>query len=336
MSEEQRLILNMLNEGKISVEEAQQLLENLSNSSSGGEAGSKKHQQQPPRSIMDNIVETLRSGFNNLNIGFGEASRIILKETHSAKFSGHSVQLDLDVRNGSLRIQPSEDDYFHLEISKRVRAGTRQQAEDMIAGLQFVEFDSSSVRAGDWEARALKNRVNVSIRLRLPVDHIYSGSVVSKNGGIEISGVDVGKVEVKTVNGAVRVAKVTGTEVVAATVNGSISLEGSLDRIESKTTNGSTTVYSMAEHSKINVKTVNGRIQVQLPSRDSVGFNVDAKATSGGIRIEHGYLAERMNVNRMGAGCQVKGATANWDYATNKISLLLRSVNGSIGITALE
>ena len=234
------------------------------------------------------------------------------------KHCSRQVELDLDVRNGTLRVDPSEDGSFHLEVIKRVNAGTREQAEEIVSGYKFAEYDGQRLKAGDSECRNLGNRVNISLRLRLPAGHVYAGRVVSKNGAIDISAIDVNGINLSTVNGAVRASKVTGADVSASTVNGSISL------------------FNMTEDSRISLKTVNGRIKVQLPAREDIGFAVDARATSGNVRLEHSVLTDKFSVQRLGAGRKINGTTDNWDYAQHKISLYLRSVNGSIGIQELE
>jgi DUF4097 and DUF4098 domain-containing protein YvlB len=334
MSEEQKLILDMLSEGKITVEEAQALLESIRREAPKSET--RRDPVRESKSIIENIVESLRSGLSSLNLSFGDDRRIVLEEHHSGSFSSDMVELDLDVRNGSLRIEPSDDKNFHLEVIKKIVAGTREQAEELISGYKFAEYDGLRLKAGDTECRSLGNRVNVSLRLQLPAGHIYTGRVASKNGQIDINSIDAKGISVATVNGTVRMTKVTGSEVNVSTVNGSISLEGRLQHVEGRTTNGSISLVSMGEDSMINLKTVNGRIKVQLPHRDDIGFTVDARATSGNVRVEHGFLSDKFLTQRLGAGRKVEGATDNWDYAQHKISLYLRSVNGSISIQELE
>lgn len=335
MSEEQKLILNMLAEGKISVEEAQRLLDNLGQRppNSGFSHDKKK---EPPMSIMDNIVETLRSGLSGISFGFGDLNRIVLEDYHTGSFSSRPVELDLDVLNGSVRVEPSDDQLFHLQVVKRVRAATREQAEEMIADCIFAEFDGGYLKAGDTDCRGLRNRVSISLHLRLPMNHVYSGTIRSKNGSLEVNGIDVKGITLHTVNGAVRTAKVTGAEIVTGTVNGSISLEGSLEQVEAETTNGSISLVSMAEDSRIRLKTVNGRIQVRLPAREDIGYLVDARATSGNVRLDHAFLAGKFTAERFGGGRRIEGTTGNWNQAQHKIEMYLRSVNGSIGINELE
>ena len=98
MSEEQKLILEMLSQGKISVEEAQRLLETVGMAQD--EAQEPKHREPEPRSIVEDIVETIRTGLSNINFSFGDSGRIVLDEQHSGRFSSEAAELELDVRNG--------------------------------------------------------------------------------------------------------------------------------------------------------------------------------------------------------------------------------------------
>lgn len=335
MSEEQRIILDMLSEGKISVAEAQRLLENLGERKPPA-PGDRRTRKEQPRSIVENVIDTIRSGFSGFNFGFREANRISIEEYHSGQFSGKRVELDLDLRNGGIKVSPSEDQFFHLEIIKRVNAATRERAEELLSGCKFAEYYAQRLSVGDKDCRSLGGRVQVSLRLRLPRGHTYSGRVVSKNGAVEVNSIDIDDIFLNTVNGALRVGRVTGTRLVGGTVNGSIGLEGSFDEVEAKTTNGSITLVEIAADSKITLKTVNGRISVQLPARDEIGYNVDARATSGSVRLEHEQLQSGFSSERVGAGRKIEGATANWSRSGHKIELYLRSVNGSISISELE
>lgn len=334
MSEEQRIILDMLSQGKITVEEAQKLLENLSQEEAP-QPEQQRARREEPRSIVESIVDTLRSGFSGFNFGFSEG-KIVLEEQHTGRFGGNKVELDLDVRNGSIRVSPSEDQYFRLEIIKRVSAGTRERAEEMLSGYKFAEYHSQRLQAGDRECRNLGGRVSVSLRLWLPRGHVYSGRILSKNGTLEVNALDIDDLYLNTVNGALRVGKVNGGRLSGGTVNGSISIEGSLAEVEIKTTNGSINLLGMAEDSKISVKTVNGRISVQLPAREDIGYSVDARATSGRVQLEHDQLKSGFSSERVGAGRRIEGATDNWGRSSHRIGLYLRSVNGSISISELE
>jgi DUF4097 and DUF4098 domain-containing protein YvlB len=337
MSEEKKIVLDMLNQGKISVQEAQSLLEALAKSDPPRRPDFPPVPPHPePASLVGDIVETIRSGLSNINFSFGDANRIVFEERHSGRFTGEKVDLDLEARNGSIRVENWDQDDFRLEIVKRIKATTREQAEEMVSGYRFAEFDGNNLRAGDHECKSISNRVSVSVRLWLPRSHVYHGRAASKNGSVEVNGIDVSGFDVSTMNGSIKLSKVNGDQITAGTVNGSLRLEGGLGRVEGKTTNGSITLVNMAEESDSRLETVNGRIKVQLPVRHDIGISVDARTTSGGVRLEHPVLDTRFEERRVTGGRSVHANTANWKTAEHRIELHLRSVNGSIRIEELE
>ncbi len=334
MSDEQKTILDMLSQGKITVEEAQRLLEAIGKEHD--EAREPQYRQAEPRSIMDDIADTIRSGLSNINFNFGDSGRIVLEEQHSGRFTVEEAELELDVRNGSIRIESWERDEYRLDVIKKIRAGTREQAEDLISRYRFADFDGRKLRAGDQECRGLGNRVSVSLRLMLPRNHTYRGIVYSKNGSVEVGGIDTSGFEVKTMNGSVRLNKVSGDRLLTRTVNGSLRLEGGLGQVEAKTTNGSITLLNMAEDSDVRLETVNGRILVQLPARDDIGVELSARTTAGSVRLEHPSLDIKLDARRMTGGRSVEAKSDNWGRAGHKVVLHLRSVNGSITIKELD
>jgi len=335
MSEEQKIILDMLSQGKITVEEAQSLLETMGKTQEKPEAESHPRRGSEPTSIMDDIVDTIRTGLSNINFSFGDSGRIVLEERHTGSFQGERVELELNTRNGSVRIETWDQEGFRLDIIKKVRAGTREQAEEIISGYRFADYDGHRLKAGDQECKVLGGRVNLSLRLLLPRGHVYFGNVASKNGSIEVNGIDMSGFEVGTMNGSIKFIKVTGDQIVAHTVNGSLRLEGGLGKLEAKTTNGSITLINIAADSIAQMETVNGRIKVQLPIRPDVGISVDARTKSGSVSMEHPILVKRFEERRV-AGRSVEASTDNWKDAAHKIELHLRSVNGSIRIDELE
>lgn len=335
MSEEQKIILDMLSQGKISVQEAQSLLEAMNKPQIEPERRREKT-PPPPASLMEGIVETIRSGLSNIDFSFGDSGRIVLEERHSGTFQSQRVQLDLDINNGSLKVDSWDGEGFLLDVILKVRAGTREQAEDIISGYRFADFDGSRLKAGDQECKTLGGRVYVSLRLSLPRNHIYYGNVASKNGSVEVNGIDMSGIEIRTTNGSVKIAKVTGDDVTACTVNGSLRLDGNLSGVEAKTTNGSITMVTIAEDSEARLNTVNGRIKVQLPVRDSVGIALDARTTSGSVKLDHPNLETRFLEKHMTGGRNVQASTDNWKAAAHRIELHLRSVHGSIRIEEME
>lgn len=335
LSEEQKLILDMLSQGKISVEEAQRLLEATAKTRESGPERRERQERQPV-SLVEDIIDTIKSGLSNINFSFGDSGRIVLEERHTGNFTSERVELDLDTTNGTLRIDTWEEEGYLLDVILKVRASTREQAEEIISGCRFAEFSGNKLKAGDRQCRELGSRVYVSLRLFLPRSHVYHGKAGSKNGSVEINGIDMSGFNVSTVNGSVKCTKVTGDQMTARTVNGSLRMDGGLSGVEANTTNGSIVLVNIAENSRVRLETVNGRLKVQVPARIDIGIAVDARTTSGNVSIDHPFLETRFEEKRVTGGRSVKATTDNWKSAANQIELNLRSVHGSIQIEELE
>jgi DUF4097 and DUF4098 domain-containing protein YvlB len=338
MSEEKKLILEMLREGKISAEEAQKLLEAVGSDESRAESRPRRPDRPPEsHSVVGDIFDTIRTSLSNLsfNFDFGDSNRISLEERFTGHFAEGPVELELHSRNGSIKIESWNEPSYQLDIVKRVRANTREEAEEIASAYQFAQASGSLLRAGDFEAKAGGNRISVSMLLRLPRKHGYHGLVKTMNGSIEAVGLDTGRLALSSMNGSIQLREVNADEISAQTVNGSLKLDGSLSSVQGSTTNGSVTLVNMAVSSLNKVETVNGRIQIQLPVRGDIGYSVDARTTAGSIRTDHPALSV-MRDERRTVGRRLEARSANWSSAHHLIELKLKSVNGSIKILELE
>ena len=109
MSEEQRIILDMLREGKITVDEAQRLLEALRDCQAGQPGRQEPRLPREPRSIVGEIVETIRPGCP-LQLFIRRHRQDCPEESHSGQFSTDRPRLELDVRNGSIGIDAWDEE----------------------------------------------------------------------------------------------------------------------------------------------------------------------------------------------------------------------------------
>ncbi len=343
MTDERKMILDMLSQGKITAEEAQNLLDALpqeqeDTKSTRGESQAKIRGES--QSIMGGIVDSIRTGlagidFSDFSFEISDSSRITLEETHSGEFDSKQVELDLQARNGSIRVESWDQPGYKLDIIKRVKASTREQAEELASQYSYATLGGDKLHAGDQDSRKNGKRIYVSLRLRLPTGHTYTGLIKTMNGGIGISGLDLGELELGSMNGSVKVGDVRGNEITAKTVNGSLRMEGSLDSVSGITTNGSVSLANFAEDSENHLETVNGRIVVKVPVRSDIAISVLANTTSGSIKVYHSNLDE-LDEKRKVASRKLEGRSSNWSRAAHQVELSLKSVNGSIKVEDLE
>lgn len=331
VSEEKKMILEMLQSGKISTEEAQELLAALDKGVDPAPAEPNSDHQGG--NFVEDIIGSIRSGLSNLPLVFDiDSNRIKLEQTLTGQFEAEQVDLDLQTRNGSIRVEAWDEPGYQLDLTLSVRATTREQAEAIVADREFVVRSGNSLMVGDRKSRQLDNKVSVSMRLRLPRQHNYLCQAKTTNGSVEIRELDLSGCQVQSANGSLRLYGINADDVEAKTVNGSLKVEGSMGNLLGKATNGSITIDNIAETSRNELKTVNGRVEVRIPSRENLGIIATAKTTAGSIRMEHPAMKVKEKISKPGNNF-LRAATD--DEASADIELKLGSVNGSIRISDL-
>lgn len=178
--------------------------------------------------------------------------------------------------------------------------------------------------------RWTKGKVDYKIYVPADIDlslHTVNGSVEAgkirgdiragtTNGGVHIEEVE-GDVRGSTTNGGIEVNSVGG-DVEAKSVNGEIKLYEISGSILASTTNGSVRAEVTSLKGDCHISVVNGSISVGLP--EDISADVDIKTMNGRIRVElpvQGEMGRRSLRGRIGLGGPL---------------LKLRTVNGNISV----
>jgi len=311
---EKREILEQLSSGEITPQQAEEQLNNL--------RLSKK--------------ESFKSFCTDLCLNFGgDHNRIILEEVHTGVLSQGPAVLDLAAANGSIHVETWDSPDYCLTVKKRVKASSREEAEEIASKYSFTEINGNIIQAGEPQCKQ-NRKVSVSLHLQLPLGHGIEGKIKTANGSITVSRIENQNLDLSSANGSIRLEEIKGGPIKVKTVNGSIKILGEARAVDAGTTNGSITLLNIAEDSEARLETVNGRIAVHLPVRHDIGLAVNARTTSGSVRIEHPALETRFEEKRITGGRSVEASTENWKTSAHRTDLYLRSVNGSIQVKELE
>ncbi len=317
MSEERTSILEMLAEGKITAEEANQLFEDLK-------------RKQPPQTEepssqghwpwLDKIVSAL-----------GTKAEYSEKLDWTLDGAGVST-IDAQTSNGSIALRGSDQDQVMVYAWKKVRAPTEAAAEEFARQVQVhVERQENAIRIYK-EHPTLPPGINVSVRYEISAPRAVGANFRTANGSIHIHEID-GAVEAVTANGAIELQGGAGN-VNLHTCNGAIKLRDAAGHIRADTSNGKIEatvrqfeggVFSTSNGSiavkicegsaPVTATTSNGAIRLTLP----VGFSgqLDAKTALGRVHAAlpvavTGGSRNRL-VGRIGAGgeAMVKLHTGN-------------------------
>ncbi|MGJ7920229.1 DUF4097 family beta strand repeat-containing protein [Neobacillus sp. LXY-4] len=299
MQEERKRILKMVEEGKISAEEALTLLNDLENLEQEKEKkqealvnelstvvqfeeGKKEEEsyQYKFQSLKDKIVDFVDSTFKkikdfDLDLNFGPAVEI------SHIFQQGEVELrniDIDIANGSVQFIPWDQGDVRIECSAKIyRAGTQDEAR-----ASFLKDVLFKAELGTLRFAAPPKWMKVDAVIYIPQVDYDKVRVRMFNGPIECENLKVKSLKVKTANGRISATGIEGIKMDAETANGKIKIENSsLKELEAETLNGA--IQLKGDYSRLEIQSFNGNISCQLTGTQSE--KVEAKTITGSIDL---------------------------------------------------
>ncbi len=351
MGAEERLILEMLREGKITVEDAERLLGAVRNGSDRDNRGfSSILEGNWWEEVERSLGETLSKVEQRISravtdIPRGNSIRVPLRGLKRKRQREEQGYTPVDVQDQSFSIPPDAAMAVDVEGSSLTIEEAPGEAQ--------VSFD----REGhDWEWSVLKlddayvlsvyaNAVwagvpNVTLRLP-PVRslncRVAGGSMAGRNLtpplDIAVSG---GSLQLNGVTGALNLESAGGTigvlgdtpSLQAVAAGGAVSILGKVGALNVKSAGGSVNInHALLQEGEHHVESAGGGVMLVLDQNSTV--SIEAAASGGGVDVNlPGATGEARN--RYGTG-QYTG-----DLGTGTAKLQLRSSGGSIRIHACE
>jgi DUF4097 and DUF4098 domain-containing protein YvlB len=320
MKEERKRILRMVEEGKLNVDEALTLLEELEKPKQTNEQKQEQIVKElstavkfeeakkedtihgKVHSTKDKIFDFVDSALKkikdlDLDLNFGQSVEI------SHIFHQGDVYLkdmDFDLANGSLKLVPWDQTDVRIECQAKVyRVDNSDQArqnflKDVLFAIegQKLRFMTQQkwmkVDAVVYVPQAEYERVRVRL-FNGPISGeeltIRDLRVKTANGKLDFARLDGKKVELETANGHITIQNSIIDDLEAETINGAIKVEGDFRKLETQTFNGNTT-YTLSGNrcELITAKATTGGIDLYVP--DGVAASGELKTNLGGFNIK--------------------------------------------------
>lgn len=394
-NDEKMLILKMLQEGKITSEEAAKLLETLEGGNASASANSNTRQAkqqnfQEELNRMKNRVESWKKEFkNNYNqkdfdnaveelaskaeaLGknvavttFGLVDKVVdfvgsFVDTNAFNVFGSYKVVDktfeaMAVEGMDLWIEGVNSQIIvkkHLDNKILIKTRVRSPQDNVDDILRFEETGN----AVSLKVNKIGN-VSVSHEIFLPAVHfgnvhfetsnsrIYaedsqsqSFTCVTRNGNIELMGVNSSKLEVTTKNAKIQLSYIIGKDINIHTTSSVIDIKHiKAETLQAVTLNGRILVENVqnlndAAILDIILKSTNGGIKVNMNDMENRGYKVRARTTNGSINV----LVPEMvyhNVNKQGVGGSfVEAESSGYEGYAHKVSIQAETTNGPIEI----
>lgn len=305
MNEERKLILKMVEEGKITADEAVALLEAIDEKGSLGKSKETSEElwtrvekqgeafAQKMETAADKFAQSIDATIEG---GFGEkVGRILAKlpfiitgETfefvteYKGRFAADilNIPIELKTANGSVNVEGWEEDYFQLVVTQRIRAKDRDSARAKMENLP-LEPEETNLQELRINIPSMPD-VNVSLRLFLPRRLRYTLQAGSTNGGINLGRIEGNTIQAHTSNGSIEIRQARADEIIGVTSNGSAKFDYvEANSIRQKTGNGSIKGSFLAK--EMECISTNGSIKISLLTVLPES-NLNLKTINGSVR----------------------------------------------------
>lgn len=338
--EEKILILKMLQEGKITAEEAHKLLESLDKSTSSSESDTRKNEKkfeekmqglhQKASKVAEKLGSSLNSSaekFSSNSEKFGDdfAKRM---ESFGSDIADSAVKFTDRLVNylgnfidvGNDKYQYSKNYIYQLNENAEISIDTCNFAvivnstaeSDLLVSLYINSSTPNLVLEEFFKADQINNNFNFKtqfpsrtwgkIEILVP-KHLSNLKIVTTNGKCEINDIAVDNIDTNTSNGKISLLNCQSKTIEAVTSNGKIISSGtSAAFADFNTSNGKIEIED-CKFDKLDAKTSNGAIVlVGIYKMSTLEGNYNLRTSNGKITIE-------LN-NSETCGCMIDATTS--------------------------
>lgn len=358
MQEQRKRILKLVEEGKLSADEALSLLEALEKDEKLKEEKMTalstevinyqfdetwKQQSDKQASLGAKLMDWVDTAVKkvkeiDLDLNFGKSIDI----THIFQFHGSAFQnIDINLPNGSVNLKPWSEQDIRLECDvKMYRVENIEQARQI-----FLAETECLVEGNRLIFNSDKKTMKVNLVVYVPEQAYEQVKIKLFNGPIRGEDLKLGTIKAKTANGVISFSDINGENGVFETANGQIKLSSSnYEKLEAETITGFIQFNGSAD--KIDAQSFNGNVRLALA--DTACETLYAKTTTGNIEIsvpEESKVIGELKTNLGSLSAQLKDVSISFEkndtiqkelkFRTSpetKLSLFADSKTGSIAI----
>lgn len=300
MQEEKKRILQLVQDGKLSADEALALLEDLEKAEkesvekeetlihelvpvSGEEGSYEKSDASFQRKVhsskekiidfIDNAIKKMKE--SDLDFNFGpsiEVSHIFQQNDIVLK------EINIEIANGKATLIPWDQQELRVECKARIYR-VRDQKEAKQSFLRDVLF---AVNEQNFRFASKMKWMKIEVDVYVPKAYYDQINVKMFNGPINGSDLQAEKVRARTANGTISFNRLSGKKAELETGNGGITVEhASLETMEAETLNGAIVADGILN--KVDAQSFSGDISCDLLGRQ--GEYIHAKTVTGKVYV---------------------------------------------------
>jgi DUF4097 and DUF4098 domain-containing protein YvlB len=324
MKEQRTRILKLVEEGKLTVDEALTLLEGLENSyqatveekeSLSAHVKTDKTEKKDEsyykfQSAKEKVFEFVDSAFKKLkeiDIDFNFGKNIDIAHIYQQPNTDFN-DVDIHIANGSVKLIPWDQPEVRVECQSKIyRVETLEEARTT-----FLEGVVFSIENNRLTFQTQHKWMKVDAKLFIPqADYqkvrvrLYNGPISAENmkvndlkmdtanGKICLDNIKVQKADLETANGKIQVKKSFMEEFEAETINGAIKFEGDLQKGNLHTFNGNILcAFTGPVGETISLKATTGNIDLYVPEELAVSGELKSNLGSFNVKLDGIQISE--------------------------------------------
>lgn len=290
MNEEKKMILDMLKEGKITVDQASDLLEAV------GKDKAKNNEESfidklstSFEKVMKKTSETISNFDFDLDLDSVNIPNIYhinsQKAENQTKIDDDINEIEINLINGSLDIQRAQEN--HIMIEEKVFFKNKEDQKNDYLNIAVVE-DKLIINVNE-NYRSLDASANVKLYLGKNIYDKLDVNII--NGQVEICDVDFKENNIESTNARFTLINTAGN-IDLKNTNGKIEIRNTNGNLEVSNVNGSVYLTNVSGENA-NVEVVNGSIRIDGLNME----NVDLASKAGSIRIFKIIDAKQLNMS---------------------------------------
>lgn len=318
MNEEKKMILDMLKEGKITVDQASDLLEAV------GKDKAKNNEESfidklstSFEKVMKKTSETISNFDFDLDLDSVNIPNIYhinsQKAENQTKIDDDINEIEINLINGSLDIQRAQEN--HIMIEEKVFFKNKEDQKNDYLNIAVVE-DKLIINVNE-NYRSLDASANVKLYLGKNIYDKLDVNII--NGQVEICDVDFKENNIESTNARFTLINTAGN-IDLKNTNGKIEIRNTNGNLEVSNVNGSVYLTNVSGENA-NVEVVNGSIRIDGLNME----NVDLASKAGSIRIFKIIDAKQLNM-----ATQFGSVVVDTNEFNKNIKALIKSSSYSI------
>jgi DUF4097 and DUF4098 domain-containing protein YvlB len=320
MSEQRKRILELVEKGTISAQEALALLEALDKEKATEEEKEKdifnelvadvheekKNEEKSEKTSShqkqkDKLMDFMQSALNKIkNLDFDFQINHSVEISHVFQQSDVLLkEVSVDVANGKVELHPWDQNEVRIECKAKVYRTEDEEA----ARRNFLANTTFSIENGALRYGTELKWMKVDTKIYIPQQQyekmyvrIFNGGIKANkletetlklktaNGRIDVNGLKSKKAEIDTSNGAIKLLEVVSEKVEVESINGKILVEGDINYSDLQSLNGNVVFTLTGEKADtIHTKAVTGNIDLYVPEHMTI--EGEAKSNLGSFKM---------------------------------------------------